>query len=177
MRADAVVQDDPPHGPSVAAAESQRLNSPSAGRSWLRAWSWWTQGTRSWRACCRCPFSGGWRILRTVVPDELRDDAPVTRTALGEMRAAVSPFPDVPVVVLTAARGFPPPVPSGMDAPGQAELAAAAPQRRHVVVDGTGHNIPRNRPDVVAGAILEVAAQARASDGGTCNESCCGAAG
>ena len=47
----------------------------------------------------------------------------------------------------------------------QAGLAVAAPQGRHVVVDGTGHNIPRHRPDVVAGTILEVAAQARVSDG------------
>jgi pimeloyl-ACP methyl ester carboxylesterase len=39
-------------------------------------------------------------------------------------------------------------------------------QRQHheiVVVDGTGHNIPRDRPDAVAGTILAVAAQARAS--------------
>jgi hypothetical protein len=43
--------------------------------------------------------------------------------------------------------------------------AAADPQGRHVVVDGTGHNIPRDRPDVVAGTILAVAAQARASGG------------
>jgi pimeloyl-ACP methyl ester carboxylesterase len=45
------------------------------------------------------------------------------------------------------------------------ELAAAAPQGRHVVVDGTGHNIPRDRPDVVAGTILAVAAQARGIGG------------
>jgi hypothetical protein len=47
----------------------------------------------------------------------------------------------------------------------QAGLAAAAPQGRHVIVDGTGHNIPGNRPDVVAGTILAVVAQARASRG------------
>ena len=47
----------------------------------------------------------------------------------------------------------------------QAGLAAATPQGRHVVVDGTGHNIPRDRPDVVAETILAVAAQARASRG------------
>jgi hypothetical protein len=32
-------------------------------------------------------------------------------------------------------------------------------------VDGTGHNIPRNRPDVVASTILAVAAQSRAIGG------------
>ena len=47
----------------------------------------------------------------------------------------------------------------------QAALAAAAPQGRHVVVDGTGHNIPRDRPDAVADTILAVAAQARAIGG------------
>lgn len=35
----------------------------------------------------------------------------------------------------------------------------------HLVVDGTGHNIPRDRPDVVADRILTVAAQAQASGG------------
>jgi pimeloyl-ACP methyl ester carboxylesterase len=44
----------------------------------------------------------------------------------------------------------------------QAGLAASARQGRHVVVDGTGHNIPRDRPDVVADTILTVAAQVRA---------------
>ena len=43
-----------------------------------------------------------------------------------------------------------------------ARLAAAAPRGRHVVVDGTGHDIPGNRPDVVADTILAVAAEARA---------------
>ena len=47
----------------------------------------------------------------------------------------------------------------------QAALAAAVPRGRHVVVDGTGHNIPRDRPDAVADTILAVAAQARGSGG------------
>jgi hypothetical protein len=34
-----------------------------------------------------------------------------------------------------------------------------------VVVDGTGHDIPGSRPDVVADAILAVAAEARAGCG------------
>ena len=38
-------------------------------------------------------------------------------------------------------------------------------QGRHAVVGGTGHNIPRDRPDVVAGTILAVAAQVRAGGG------------
>jgi pimeloyl-ACP methyl ester carboxylesterase len=110
------------------------------------------------------PLQRGWRIMRTVFPDELHDDAPVTLAALRDMRAAATPFPDVPVVVLSAARGFPRRFRADWTAL-QAGLAAAARQGRHVVVDGTGHNIPRNQPDVVASTILAVAAQARASGG------------
>jgi pimeloyl-ACP methyl ester carboxylesterase len=71
-----------------------------------------------------------------------------------------------PAVVLSAARSFP--LPRRFRAHWtrlQAGLAAAAPQGRHVVADATGHHIPRDRPDVVAGTILAVAAQARASGG------------
>ena len=92
--------------------------------------------------------------------------SPRLDAAIRELRAAATPFPDVPVVVLSAARSFP--LPRRFRAHWtrlQAGLAAAAPQGRHVVVDGTGHNIPRDRPDVVAGTILEVAAQVRASIG------------
>jgi pimeloyl-ACP methyl ester carboxylesterase len=107
------------------------------------------------------PAQWGWRMMRGVFPDELRDDAPVTFAALRDLRAAATAFPDVPVVVLSAARGFPRRFRAHWTRL-QAGLAAAAPRGRHVVVDGTGHNIPRNRPDVVAGAILAVTAQARA---------------
>jgi pimeloyl-ACP methyl ester carboxylesterase len=106
----------------------------------------------------------GWRIRRAVRPDELHGDVTASAAALRELRAAARPFPDVPVVVLSAARSFP--LPRRFRAHWtrlQAGLAAAAPRGRHVVIDGTGHNIPKERPDVVAGAILEVAAQVRAS--------------
>src|SRR5580704_10153050 len=53
------------------------------------------------------PAQWGWRIINAVFPDELRDDAPVTLAAMRELRAAARPFPDVPVVVMSAARGFP----------------------------------------------------------------------
>ena len=106
----------------------------------------------------------GWRVTRAVFPDELHDDAPATLAAMRELRAAAAPFPDVPVVVLSAARGFPRRFRAHWTRL-QAAVAAAAPQGRHVVVDGTGHNIPRDRPDVVAGTILAVAAQARGSGG------------
>jgi pimeloyl-ACP methyl ester carboxylesterase len=103
----------------------------------------------------------GWRVTRAVFPDELREDAPVTLAALRELRAAARPFPDVPVVVLSAARGFPRRFRAHWTRL-QAGLAALAPQGRHVVVDGTGHNIPRDRPGIVADTILAVAAQVRA---------------
>jgi pimeloyl-ACP methyl ester carboxylesterase len=110
------------------------------------------------------PLQWGWRITRTVFPDELHDDAPVTLAAMRELRAAARPFPDVPVVVLSAARGFPRRFRAHWTRL-QAGLAAAAPQGRHVIVHGTGHNIPRDRPDVVASTILAVAAQARTTGG------------
>jgi pimeloyl-ACP methyl ester carboxylesterase len=112
------------------------------------------------------PLQWGLRIMLTVFPDELHSDAPVTLAAMRELHAAATPFPDVPVVVLSAASGFP--LPRRFRAGWtrlQAGLAAAAPQGRHVVVDGTGHNIPRDRPDVVAATILAVAVQARTSGG------------
>ena len=105
------------------------------------------------------PARWGWRAINTVFPDELHDDAPLTLAAIRELRAAPRPFPDVPVVVLSAARGFPRRFRAHWTRL-QAALAAAASRGRHVVVDGTGHNIPRDRPDAVAGAILAVAAQA-----------------
>jgi pimeloyl-ACP methyl ester carboxylesterase len=103
------------------------------------------------------PARWGWRVINAVFPDELHDDAPLTLAAIRELRAA-RPFPDVPVVVLSAARGFPRRFRAHWTRL-QAALAAAASRGRHVVVDGTGHNIPRDRPDAVAGAILAVAAQ------------------
>jgi pimeloyl-ACP methyl ester carboxylesterase len=110
------------------------------------------------------PAQWGWRVINAVFPDELHDDAPVTLAAMRELRAAARPFPDVPVVVLSAARGFPRRFRARWTRL-QAALTAAAPQGRYVVVDGAGHNIPRDRPDGVADTILAVAAQARASGG------------
>jgi len=112
------------------------------------------------------PAQRAMRVFRVVRHDELHDDAPVTLAAIRELRAAATPFPDVPVVVLSAAGGFP--YLRRFRAQWtrlQAGLAASAPQGRHVVVDRTGHNIPRDRPDVVADTILAVAAQARVSGG------------
>jgi pimeloyl-ACP methyl ester carboxylesterase len=110
------------------------------------------------------PIRWGWWIMRTVFPDELHGDVGVTLAAVRELRAAARPFPDVPVVVLSAARGFPRRFRARWTRL-QAGLAAVAAKGRHIVVDGTGHNIPRDRPDVVAGTILAVAAEVRAGIG------------
>jgi pimeloyl-ACP methyl ester carboxylesterase len=104
----------------------------------------------------------GWRIMLAVHPDELHGEGTASVAVLRELRAAARQFPDVLVVVLSAARSFP--LPRRFRAHWtrlQAGLAAAAPQGRHVVVGGAGHNIPRDRPEVVADAILAVAGQAR----------------
>ena len=48
-----------------------------------------------------------WRFLRAVHPDELHGDVAASDAVLRELRSAARPFPDVPVVVLSAARSFP----------------------------------------------------------------------
>ena len=106
----------------------------------------------------------GLRLARLGRPDELRGgDTAASLALLHELRQAQPPFPDVPVVVLSATRG----VPRRFRAHWtelQASLAASAPRGRHIVVHGSGHQIHRQRPDLVAGAIRQVAAEA-AADG------------
>ena len=108
------------------------------------------------------PVQWGMKAMRTVIRDELSEDAPVTVAAIREMRASGRPFPDVPVVVLSAAQGVPRKFRENWTRL-QTELAASAPQGRHVIVPGTGHQIPVVRPDVIADTILEVAALVRAN--------------
>ena len=67
----------------------------------------------------------------------------------------------MPVVVLSANRGFPRRFRAHWTEL-QASLAASAPRGRHIVVHGSGHQIHRQRPDLVAGAIRQVAAEAGA---------------
>ena len=106
------------------------------------------------------PVQWGMRLLRTVVHDELSVDPDVTAAALREMRAAERSFPDVPVVVMSAANGFPPRF-RAYWTDLQEELVVAAPQARHVAAAGTGHQIPMVRPRLVADVILSVAEQVR----------------
>jgi pimeloyl-ACP methyl ester carboxylesterase len=104
----------------------------------------------------------GTRLARAAARrDELRGgDRAASAELLRELRAADPPFPDVPVEVLSAGRGFPSRFRARWTAL-QADLAAAAPRGRHLVVDRVGHNLPELRPVVVADAILRVVTEAR----------------
>ena len=103
------------------------------------------------------------RLARAGRRDELRGgDTAASAAMLRELRAAARPFPEVPVVVLSAARGFPRRFRAHWTAL-QKDLAASAPLGRHLVIDGSGHRIHQDRPDAVADAILQVIAEIRAS--------------
>lgn len=70
--------------------------------------------------------------MRAVRRDELRGGGAVASAAtLRELRSAPHPFPDVPVTVLVRRQGLPEAVPGALE-----DLAAAAPQGRHIVVYG-----------------------------------------
>ncbi len=101
----------------------------------------------------------GLRLARLGRPDELRGgDTAASLALLRELRRTQPPFPDVPVVVLSATRGFPRRFRAHWTEL-QAGLAASAPRGRHIVVHGSGHQIHRQRPDLVASAIRQVAAE------------------
>jgi pimeloyl-ACP methyl ester carboxylesterase len=108
------------------------------------------------------------RLARAGRPDELRGgDTAASAALLADMRRAPPPFPDVPVTVLSATRGFPRRFRAywtGL----QADLAACAPHGRHIVIDGVGHHIHQEKPAAVADAILRIIDEIRArsaSDG------------
>jgi pimeloyl-ACP methyl ester carboxylesterase len=82
--------------------------------------------------------------------------ATINPPALRQMRASTS-FPEVPVVVLSAARGFPRALRTRWTRL-QAGVARAAVRGKHLVVAGAGHDIPRDEPNAVAEAILAVVA-------------------
>jgi len=107
------------------------------------------------------------RLARAGRRDELRGgDTTASAAVLQDLRAAPRPFPDVPVVVLSAARGFPRRFRAHWTGL-QKDLAASAPRGRHLVIDGSGHGIHQDRPDAVADAILQVIAEVRASQART----------
>lgn len=87
-----------------------------------------------------------------------------------EVRAARPATPsDIPLVVLShgvpqAIPGLPEDVNRAYEAAWQQmqrELAAQSSRGRHVVVEGSGHNIHHDRPDEVVKAIREVVEAAR----------------
>jgi pimeloyl-ACP methyl ester carboxylesterase len=103
------------------------------------------------------------RLARAGRADELRGgDRTATEALLAELRRARDPFPDVPVTVLSATRGMPRRWRAHWTSL-QADLAASAPRGRHLVIEGTGHHIPREQPEAVAQAILQVVAAVRTS--------------
>jgi pimeloyl-ACP methyl ester carboxylesterase len=105
----------------------------------------------------------GMRLALEGRHDELRgadNSAVAIAAALREVRSAAQPFADMPVVVLSAGRRFPRRFRQHWTAL-QEGLAAAAPHGRHIIVEGSGHNLHRDAPGVVADAILQVVDQAR----------------
>jgi pimeloyl-ACP methyl ester carboxylesterase len=78
--------------------------------------------------------------------------------------AAAAPLHDVPLVVLTARHGtypygWPREALDAVRVPMQGKLAGLTPQGRQIIVDDTGHEIQRDRPDLVVEAIRHVIAQ------------------
>jgi pimeloyl-ACP methyl ester carboxylesterase len=103
------------------------------------------------------------RLARAGRPDELRGGDPEAAIAiLRDLRRAPRPFPDVPVTVLSATRGFPRRLRAHWTGL-QAGLAASAAQGRHIVIAGSGHAIHQDRPGAVAESILQMAEEIRAA--------------
>ena len=98
--------------------------------------------------------------------DELRGIV-ASAPLLWEHRAAVSSqASDIPLVVLSATRGSPPRLRQHWTRLQAGIVAAAGPGRaRHLVVEDAGHTIHHDRPDLVAGVILEVVDQVRRAPG------------
>jgi pimeloyl-ACP methyl ester carboxylesterase len=74
--------------------------------------------------------------------------------AIRQIRAA-SALPDVPVTVLSAAKGLPPRTRDRWTAL-QAGLTQNMAHGEHIVAEGTGHAIHQERPELVTGAIAGV---------------------
>ena len=111
------------------------------------------------------------RLARAGRRDELRgDDNAASAAMLRQLRNAPQPFPEVPVAVLSATRGFPRRFRAHWTGL-QKELAASAGQGRHIVIDGARHRIHQDRPEAVADAILQVVAETRARQEATAETS------
>jgi pimeloyl-ACP methyl ester carboxylesterase len=82
-----------------------------------------------------------------------------SRDLVRRARAQANP-PDVPLIVLTATTGKLPALQSRSTAL-LAEVAAAAPRGRQILVENAGHYIHHDRPDAVVDAITTVLTEAR----------------
>lgn len=76
---------------------------------------------------------------------------------LHQLRASPHPFPDIPIVILSATQGAPRRMREHWTAL-QANLAAMASCGKHVIIANADHAIPQKQPDPIVDAILEVAA-------------------
>jgi pimeloyl-ACP methyl ester carboxylesterase len=82
-----------------------------------------------------------------------------SRDVVRRARAQAAP-PDVPLIVLTATTGKLPALQSRSTAL-LAEVAAAAPRGRQVLVENAGHYIHHDQPEAVVDAVTTVLAEAR----------------
>ena len=83
-----------------------------------------------------------------------------SRARVRHARANALP-PEVPMIVLTATTGKLPAL-QQQSTRLLADVAAAAPHGRQMLVENAGHYIHHDRPDVVVEAITTVLAEARA---------------
>jgi pimeloyl-ACP methyl ester carboxylesterase len=106
---------------------------------------------------------GFWRALRS-------ESAASASTSSDELAAARLPLGDMPLIVLTAGRMAPRPGETVAAAEARhevwrtmhQEIAALSTRGEQRTVEGAGHMIPTERPEVVIGAIEEVLALAQA---------------
>ena len=105
-------------------------------------------------------------------PDELQG-AESDLSLLRQLRAASHPFPDIPVVLLSASQGFPRQVRAHWTAL-QANLVARARIGKHLIVANADHAIPQKRPDLVVDTIIEMVASQSLNLPGTSFETASG---
>ncbi|MBF6612785.1 MAG: alpha/beta hydrolase [Chloroflexi bacterium] len=91
------------------------------------------------------------------------------REESSEQVSAAPPLPDIPLVVLhsgtfTRPAGWPVRALEQSFIEGQKDLASRTPQGKRVVVEGRGHYIQHDHPELVIEAISEVVERARAAE-------------
>jgi pimeloyl-ACP methyl ester carboxylesterase len=152
------------HLPSVLLALG--LLRPAVRRQARRTAARFSDDPRVQRAVVEAYLVHAGRTQVRATRDELRGIV-ASAPLLWEHRAAVSSqASDIPLVVLSATRGSPPRLRQHWTRLQAGIVAAAGPGRaRHLVVEDAGHTIHHDRPDLVAGVILEVVDQVRRAPG------------